>query len=62
MRSNICGGSEICGDVMKINDGLPTLCDTLACRLQPILKRGRGNFKRAAGAAPISTLWGGPTR
>jgi hypothetical protein len=36
-------GSEICEDVMNINDGLRMLCDTSTCRL----KRGRGQFQGA---------------
>jgi hypothetical protein len=32
---------------MNINDGLPMPCDTPIRRLQPMLKRDRGNFKGA---------------
>jgi hypothetical protein len=51
-------GSEICEDVMNINDGLRMLCDTSTCDS----KGAGGNFNGPAGAAPISTFWGGPTR
>jgi hypothetical protein len=59
--SYTCGGSEICAIVMDIKDGLPTPCERLSRRLQPMPRKGWGNFKGAAGSVSISTPRGGPT-
>jgi len=59
--SYTCGGSEICAIVMDIKDGLPTPCERLSRRLQPMPVRAGAISRGRQGPLLFRLFRGGPT-